>query len=74
MIQTGIASGTKPAVVLMEHCDVRISLRPTIAYLARTIGRPVIDQQDFQVAIRLGDNAANAVVELTRNVVYGNDD
>ena len=53
--------------------DALIALRPAIAMRRRFIGRSVVDEEHFEIAERLGDDAFEALVDIVRHVVRGND-
>ena len=50
-----VSSVCLPSVLLMNDTDPAISCRPSITHIRASVRRAIIDQNDFQISIRLVD-------------------
>ena len=57
----------------MDDSDTVIFHRPRIAFARAIVSRAIIDEDDFQVAIALLDNALDALIKISFHVIDGND-
>ena len=73
-IESGIAGVGKPPVGLVNHTDAGIFGGTFIADLAATVGRTIVDQDDFEVAPGLVHKGIHTAVEVLFNLVNRNND
>ena len=52
-VHSGIAGGTQPLIGLMNDLYAGVLTSISVAYLATTVGRAIVYQDDFQLAIGL---------------------
>lgn len=57
----------------MNDADAIIFRRPHITFARASIAGAIIDEDDFQVAIALLDNALDTLIKIPFHVVDGND-
>ena len=72
--QSDIARIGQAAIGLVDHADPLIPRRPRIAHRRAAVGRPVVDEQDLKIAVRLADQSLHARVEIPLDSVHRHDD
>ena len=73
LVKSGITRGRQSSVRFMNDADAIIFRRPHITFARASIAGAIIDEDDFQVAIALLDNALDTLIKIPFHVVDGND-
>jgi hypothetical protein len=69
-----VAGGAVALVGLVDHQDARVARGVRVREGARAVGRAVVHADDLESLVRLGLDAAQALVEGLLDVVDGDDD
>ncbi len=62
------------AVFLVNYPDAAIPVPPFAQYLRRTVGRTVINANDFDIFHALAGQAFHTLVQIGGNIIAGNND
>lgn len=62
------------AVFPVNHPDAAVPVPPFAQYLRRTVGRTVIDANDFDIFHALAGQAFHTLVQISGNIITGNND
>ena len=71
--QPAIAAGTVPLVLFIDDADAIILCRMLLHDPKGAIGRPVVEADDFQIAINLLFDTAKALVKVSFGIVNWDD-
>jgi hypothetical protein len=69
-----IPGGARTFVGLIDYPQIIMDFRQFVQYVQRTIGRAVIDDQQFKVRKSLPVNAVNAFPDAFLGIEAGHDD
>ena len=59
-----VSTDTKTIIRLMDNLDACILLRIVIAHLKATVGRAIINKNDFKILVGLDDDAPHTFVKI----------
>ena len=68
-----VAGRAEPAVDRVHDADPVVAARPAVGDLAGPVGRPVVDDHRLPAGVRLGEEGADAVVEVVLHAPGGDD-
>lgn len=72
-VETGVASAGETAVFLVNNFNAGVLLCENVAKLAAHIGRAVVDEDDFEVLVGLGEDGVNATLEEFGDIIDRDD-
>lgn len=74
LLKTAVAGCAVALVLLVDDADALIAIGVCLHDGKRTVGAAVVEADDVELAVRLRQNAVEALFEIRLGVEYGNDD